>query len=392
MDSKLLTENGWKMIALKFKVKDNGLQRALAAYEKLDEQAHEERLKTIASVSQLAGTLKKVKEVAAVPEVVKYLANVADTAESQKSEIAKAKALAAKTEAMTQKKADAEAKEREQEEEQEAEEGDYHVKLLAAFQKLKGAKDVAYEFIVCDAKPHCGLMVAKRITPKHKEELTRITGGSKRFLHTGTCQFVDGKFDFRMEQPVSGLARKLQDSIKNFTGKKLPIKVGTESAEAADEQAPGGQASASTASKQAQTATPPKLGQATLEKAPEVWHSTRGILDTNINELKKAIRNEFAGQSPELIAGIETTVSKLDVILDKLDHRLADSLAKAHAAKDPATRQAELKNSKTILADYINYVKNEPLIAHIDSNPFGIQTNLKHVLTDSLTHMAQAIG
>ena len=168
--------------------------------------------------------------------------------------------------------------------------------------------------------------------------------------------------------------------------------MGTESAEADDEQPASGQASAGTAPKPPPPVTPPKVGPATLEKAPEVWHSTRAILDTNINELKKAIRTEFAGQSPELIAGIETTVSKLDVILDKLDHRLADSLAKAHAAKDPAARQAELKNCKTILADYINYVKNEPLIAHIDSNRLGIQTNLKHVLTESLTHMAQAIG
>ena len=31
MDLKILTESGWKATALKFKIKDNGLQRALAA-------------------------------------------------------------------------------------------------------------------------------------------------------------------------------------------------------------------------------------------------------------------------------------------------------------------------------------------------------------------------
>src|SRR5258707_583426 len=31
-----------------------------------------------------------------------------------------------------------------------------------------------------------------------------------------------------MEKPVSGLARKLQESVKHYTGKKLPIMVGTE--------------------------------------------------------------------------------------------------------------------------------------------------------------------
>jgi hypothetical protein len=32
------------------------------------------------------------------------------------------------------------------------------------------------------------------------------------------------------------------------------------------------------------------------------------------------------------------------------------------------------------------------MIAHIDANPFGLQTNLKKILSDSLTHMAQSIG
>ena len=141
-----------------------------------------------------------------------------------------------------------------------------------------------------------------------------------------------------------------------------------------------------------QAVSPSATDQATLERAPEVWHSTRAGLDSSINSLKQAIKDEFAGGSPALLAGIDETVAKLDVILQRLDHKLADSLAKAHASKDAAARQAELENSKVILADYANYVKAEPLIAHIDANPLGIQTNLKRLLTDSLTQMARAIG
>ena len=85
-------------------------------------------------------------------------------------------------------------------------------------------------------------------------------------------------------------------------------------------------------------------------------------------------------------------MKKLDWILDTLDHKLADSLAKAHAAGNPPARQAELANAKTILANYIKFVKSEPMIAHIDANPFGIETNFKKLLTESLTHMAQAIS
>jgi hypothetical protein len=63
----------------------------------------------------------------------------------------------------------------------------------------------------------------------------------------------------------------------------------------------------------------------------------------------------------------------------------------ANAAKDEAARKAELKNAKAILADYIQYVKSEPLIAHIDTNPW-VKVDLKKTLVDTITHMAQSIG
>ena len=191
------------------------------------------------------------------------------------------------------------------------------------------------------------------------------------------------------------LTKEQREWLVALASNKPPIGlVGEESADAVDDQPASAPASAdATAGAPApRVAPPPQLGQATLEKAPEVWHSTRAVMDSSINALKQAVRDEFAGGSPALLAGIEQTVAKLDVVLERLDHKLADSLAKAHAANDAAARQAELKNSKVILADYINYVKSEPLIAHIDANPLGIQTNLKLVLTDSLAQMAKAIG
>src|SRR5256885_14449935 len=48
-----------------------------------------------------------------------------------------------------------------------------------------------------------------------------------------------------MVKPIPGLAKKLQDSIKNFTGKKLPIRVGTETA--GDEEEGGAGAGAAAA-------------------------------------------------------------------------------------------------------------------------------------------------
>ncbi|HEU0050060.1 MAG TPA: hypothetical protein VFQ43_20895, partial [Nitrososphaera sp.] len=347
----MVTEQAWKTTAVKCKIKDNGLQRALASYEKLGEHQHDDRLKAVSSIGQLAGTLKKAKEVTAAPDVLKYLTQLVAALELEEREIVKAKLLADKNEAMTARKAEADAKKRKEEEDQEDEEeaeeeeeeglGVYPVRLMAAFQKLKGAKDLAFEFIVCDAKPHCGLMVAKRITPKHKEELSKLTD-CKRFLPVGTCQFESGRFVFKLENAVSGLARKLQDSIKNFTGKKLPILVGTESVDDGEESGALHPHAGSTA-RPKEGAAAPKPMRPTLEKAPDVWHQTRKVIETKVAQLKTAIQKAFADEGPDLVAEIDKNMKKLDWILDTLDHKLADSLAKAHAAENPAARQAELK-------------------------------------------------
>jgi len=225
MDPNPLTEPGWNTFVVKFKLKDNGLRRALATFQKTPAQKHGERLKAISSISQLALNLNRDPMIADIPVVANYLGEVVDAADSEKSDLLK-KALAektAKTQAVSDQKADAETKKREQQEEQ------YHVRLLTAFQKLKSGRGLFYEFIICDAKPHLAVMVAPRITAQHKEQLTKLTGGSKRFLHLGTCSFDDGHFVFKIDHPVTGLARKLQDSIKFATGKKFPIVVGDES-------------------------------------------------------------------------------------------------------------------------------------------------------------------
>lgn len=80
------------------------------------------------------------------------------------------------------------------------------------------------------------------------------------------------------------------------------------------------------------------------------------------------------------------------MVLDNVDHRLADSLVNASRAADDSARKAELKNAKSILAEYIGYMKSEPLVAHMDQNPFNVETDLKALLIGGLTSAAKAIG
>ena len=51
-----------------------------------------------------------------------------------------------------------------------------------------------------------------------------------------------------------------------------------------------------------------------------------------------------------------------------------------------------MKESKAILAEYVRYVGDEPLIEHLDKNPFGVKVDLKATLSQSLTQVAKAIG
>ena len=137
---------------------------------------------------------------------------------------------------------------------------------------------------------------------------------------------------------------------------------------------------------------PADLGKPALAGAPQVWHGMRSVLDHNIGELKRAINQEYANEHPEVLKEIETNVQRVDVVLEKFDTQLATILDRAYATQDPAERKTEIANAKVALADYVAFVKSEPLIGHIDNNPFGVDTQVKKTISDSLAHMIKSIA
>src|SRR5262249_28650461 len=159
--------------AAKFKVKDNGLQKALATHGKLYEDQHDELLDTLGEVKRLALILKKSKEAAANPALAKYLTELIAETDGELREVNKDKARTGKD----AKASDAAKRDQDDDEEggdedeNEEEEGQYAELLTRSLQKLKSNKDLAFQFIVCDAKPQSAVMVAKKITPTIKEML-----------------------------------------------------------------------------------------------------------------------------------------------------------------------------------------------------------------------------
>ena len=434
MPATVFSEGGWREIMRRHEVEDNGLQRAIAAYNRIEEEEFDDRLAGVAEVIRLVAALRRDREVVSNSAVVRYLTQLAAAAETEKRDIAREQAEAARAQAQ-QAKIQAQAERararREEEEEDHEEDGEedeeddgagYRERILQILNKLKGSRDLVFQALICDAKPRFALMLARRIGAPHRQQLMELTG-SRKFLRIANCQFQDGKFVIDLDRPPSGLARKLQESIKFFTGRRFTFVVGGQNSEdeeegsdsgssEANEEAPESAGSNSGASR-ASAATPvsearnaqaeeveeeeeviaaPRLGRASLSQAPQVWRETRSFIESTVDRLKTAIRREFAEDGDELLNEIESKLEKLDGIVGSLDQSLADSLERANGAATAAARQTELRNAKAILANYIRYVKSEPLIAQIDENPFGVRANLRRTLTERLTHMAQSIG
>jgi hypothetical protein len=209
MAEKHLGESGWKAVILRPKLRDEGLSKALAAYEKLgDKGPVDARLAALDDVARIAQKLRKdkafdrVKDVASwLDETLKEAAKARQTLEAQQKSVRK----------------------QEEEAEEEEEIGDLATRLLAGLNRVRNGKgSVSLPFVACVATPVYGLMVAKRITPKHKAELAETTGGKKFLL--GTCVFESGKITFVMETVKAGLAKQLQKSIKQATGKNMPVR------------------------------------------------------------------------------------------------------------------------------------------------------------------------
>jgi len=135
----------------------------------------------------------------------------------------------------------------------------------------------------------------------------------------------------------------------------------------------------------------PALGKATLDKGAFVWHSTRKILETNIAELKKGVLAAYGTEHKDLLKAIDDAMVHLNKVVDKLDTRLADALDAAYKAKDDQARVPLLEKAKGIMDEYLDYVKQEPLIDHMDDNPFGVKTSLKKVITDALNHLSELL-
>lgn len=132
--------------------------------------------------------------------------------------------------------------------------------------------------------------------------------------------------------------------------------------------------------------TPAKL--AALGAAPKVYRDTHAVISKQIDKLKSAIKQAYASEAPELIAEIDKGLAQMDSAISSFDHSIADEMDKARNAKDEATRQAHLEKCRALHAKNIRILASNPMIKHIENNPFGVQIPVMKTYTLSFNHIA----
>ena len=403
--SKFLTDSAWKDVIAKNKgIKDNGLLKTLAEIKKLGDDDHEEAQDILDQIQKLAAQLKKDKTIAAVPAVGKFLADLSGAADTAVKDVAKAKAeydKVQKTKTDAEKKAAAKKDSDEDDDNDEDEEDEEASELLTT--KLKPLlKRVAkgermHALLAKSGKRVVVLMSPKPISPSRRKLLAEELGGGSTKYYPGHCSLEAGAMTFVLKAEVAGMSKLVKAALLGQTGLRLnKVKCrgedGDDNDEDEGEDDPALAEGDEDEDKGGDKAADAKVPSPALAGAPGVWDGARDVVQTSINVLKKAVQAQISEENDELIDQINGQLDKLDRILGRLDQRLSTSLANAGQAKTASGRNAALQESKTILAEYIRYITAEPLIAHLDSNPFGVSTDLKATLSKSLTQLARAIG
>ncbi len=228
-------------------------------------------------------------------------------------------------------------------------------------------------------------------TDPNAADLTqRLTGLVKRMVQVAASD------PSRLGQ-LKGLAAQAQASLK--TGDLLSA---SDAADSLEQALQGGAAPAAPAPSAAPPAPPaasapaapngpaaPQAPASTMAKSRLAWVATRKKIETDIGKLKGEIMAACKGQDIEaaLEAGFR---SKVEPVLAKLDESLSDKLDEVNNAADANQRTKLIAEAKQIMQRYQSFVASEPIIKHLDENPF-VPLAIGKTLTATLTTLASAV-
>jgi hypothetical protein len=114
------------------------------------------------------------------------------------------------------------------------------------------------------------------------------------------------------------------------------------------------------------------------------WENAKKKVRSELQKLETAILTDFANEPK--FTEIKNSLKKLEDVLAGFDERLRDELDEALNAQ-PAARPDLHKQALAILDEYLNYVKTDPFIDAVDSNPF-VPVSVRDPLEKTLNGIA----
>jgi hypothetical protein len=405
-NSKFLSDSGWKDIAAKNNVKDNGLLKKLADFKRVGDDKHDEALKVLDEALKLASQLKKDKKTA--PAAGKYLDELVAAAESALREVAKAKAeadKAAKAKGETEKKAQAEAaKKTDDDGDEEAETPELLTTKLKPLLRLVAKGEVMHTLVAKSGKQVVVMLSRKPIAPARRKMLADQLGGGSTKYYPGHCGLEAGATTFVLKAEVAGMSKLIKAALLEQTGLRLnKVKCRGEdgddddndemlAAEGTPEQAAKTAASAAapeqaTAAAAAPAASPADAPEATstpqqievledrrreFKRARAAWVAVKARAEEDLEKVKDGVRMAYvadADQFPKIVAGCKA----IDDILDNLDDELRDTLDRY--ASTPLRNQKKLRElaatAGEVLERYQRYVASNGVMRAIDEKEFA---------------------
>ena len=408
-NAKFLSDSGWKDIAAKNNVKDNGLLKVLAEFKRLGDDKHDDALKLLDEALKLAGQLKKDKKTA--PAAGKYLDELVAAAETAAREVAKAKAEAdktAKAKAEAEKKAQADAaKKADDDDDEEAESPELLTTKLKPLLRLVAKGETMHALVAKSGKQVVVMLSRKPIPPARRKMLAEQLGGGSTKYYPGHCGLEAGATTFVLKAEVAGMSKLVKRALLAQTGLRVnKVKCrgdggddddgdedegGAQAAEPAGEQAAATTASAApeqaagaatqppapTADEPDAPATPQQIEvledrRRDFKRARAAWVSVKARAEQDLEKVKDGVRMAYmadAEQFPKVVAGCK----EIDTILDNLDDELRDTLDQY--ASTALRKQKKLRElaatAGEILDRYQRYVARNDMMRAIDEKEFA---------------------
>lgn len=133
----------------------------------------------------------------------------------------------------------------------------------------------------------------------------------------------------------------------------------------------------------------PDAALTTLTKSKLAWRATRQAVEAQLDQLHKKMAEAYDGHG--FAADLEKVFkSKVEPMLGKFDHSLADVLDEVANAANPAAQAKLVTDAVKVIERYESFLASEPLIRQLDQNPF-VPLRIETTLTKTLEALGKSV-